>query len=310
MKALAWWVPAGALLLVSAGCDFEDFGGVNMQKEAFEKSFPMQPGGRLTVENFNGSIEVAAWDENSVRISGTKFAPTQQLLGAIRIDMTAGGDSLRVRTVRPIERRGNMGASYVIRVPRKTELERLESSNGSIRVEDVEGGARLKTSNGSVRMTGLKGSVEAQTSNGSIELNGHGGAAVLQTSNGSVRADGVRGQFQATTSNGRITARLVESDPARPVKVSSSNGSIDLTIEKLGGGGVSAQTSNSSITLRLPAKAGARVQVRTSNSSVQSDFDVTGGRVSKGRLEGEFGGGGPVIDLVSSNGPIRLMRLP
>lgn len=310
MKALTLWVPAGALLLLSAGCDFEDFGGVNTQKEAFEKSFPMQPGGRLTVENFNGSIEVSAWDENSVRISGTKFAPTQQLLDAIRIDMTASGDSLRVRTVRPTERRGNMGATYVIRVPRKTGLERLESSNGSIRVEDVEGNARLKTSNGSVRVTGLKGSVEAQTSNGSIELLGHGGGAVLQTSNGSVRADGVRGTFQATTSNGKIAARLIESDPKRPIKVSSSNGSVDLTIEKLSGNDVYAHTSNSSITLRLPAKVGARIHARTSNSTVQSDFDVAGGRVSKGRLEGEVGGGGPVIDLVSSNGPIRLARLP
>ena len=48
-----------------------------------------------------------------------KYAGTAELRDAMKIDVATVGDSLHVRTVRPSERRGNMGAKYVIKVPRK-----------------------------------------------------------------------------------------------------------------------------------------------------------------------------------------------
>ena len=75
------------------------------------------------------------------------------------------------------DRRGNMGAQYIIKVPRRTHLERIVSSNGSIHALDVEGPARLKTSNGGVRAENLHGSLDVQTSNGSIEVQNLDGSA-------------------------------------------------------------------------------------------------------------------------------------
>jgi DUF4097 and DUF4098 domain-containing protein YvlB len=299
--------PALALL---TGCDIEEFGGVNQQKEDFQRSLQMKPGGRLSVESFNGSIEIRGGDGDTVEISGTKYAPTRELLDAVKIDIVSNADSVRIRTVRPTDRRGNLGARYVIRVPRRTEIERAESSNGSIRVETIDGNARLKTSNGSVRVDRLKGSVEAQTSNGRIELVEHGGAAIVRTSNGSIRADAIRGAFDATTSNGRIEARIVEPESHKPIKMVTSNGPIEVTVDALNDNEIRANTSNSSITLRLPPTVNARLLARTNNSSIQSDYDVTvqGGRVSKGHMEGNLGSGGPLIDLSTSNGGVRIIR--
>src|SRR5690242_12324618 len=138
---------APAFLLL-AGCDFEDLGSSDRYTADFHYSYPLKSGGRLSVENFNGSIEIASWDQDSVDISGVKYAGTPELRDAIKIDIVNTADSVHVRTVRPSERRGNMGAKYVIKVPRKTELERITSSNGGIRVSDVEGPARLRSSNG------------------------------------------------------------------------------------------------------------------------------------------------------------------
>jgi DUF4097 and DUF4098 domain-containing protein YvlB len=300
---------APALALLS-GCDIEEFGGINQQKEEFQRSLQMKPGGRLSVESFNGSIEIRGGEGDAVEISGTKYAPTHELLDAVNIDIVSGPDSVRIRTVRPSERRGNLGARYVIRVPRRTEIERAESSNGSIRVETIDGDARLKTSNGSVRVDRLKGSLEATTSNGSVELIEHGGAAIVRTSNGSIRADAIRGTFDATTSNGRIEARIVEPEPHKPIKMTTSNGPINVTIDALSDNEIRAGTSNSSITLRLPPSIGATLLARTSNGSIQCDYDVTvaGGRISKTRLEGTLGPGGPLFDLSTSNGPIRILR--
>lgn len=292
------------------GCDIEDFGNINQQREDFQRSLQMKPGGRLSVENFNGSIEIRGGEGDAVEVTGAKYAATRELLEAMKIDIVSSADSVRIRTIRPTERRGNLGARYVIRVPRRTELERIESSNGSIRVETLEGNARLKTSNGSIRMDRFKGSLEAQTSNASIEVLDSGGAAILRTSNGSIRAEGIRGAFDATTSNARIEARITEPEAHKPIKLTTSNGGITLSLDSLKDNEIRASTSNSSITAHLPASINARLTARTSNGGIQSDWgsDIRGGRISKHYVEGTLGSGGPLIDLTTSNGSIRLLK--
>ncbi len=295
-------------VLLLAGCDWEDLGPSNRFTEDFSYKFDLKPGGRVTLENFNGSVEILGWEKESVEIQGTKYAASKDLLDALKIEITPSDGSLYVRTVRPFERRSNLGARYRISVPRKTTLEKITSSNGSIRVEGVSGNGRLRTSNGAVRAMRYQGDLEATTSNGGVELTEFQGAATLTTSNGAITADGVRGHFQATTSNGTIDARLVELEAQRPVRVHTSNGNVKLTIESLRGNDVHADTSNGSITVRLPASTAARVRAHTSNSSVSTDFVVSGTQ-SKTRLEGAIGAGGPLLDLTSSNGSVRLLKL-
>ncbi len=300
-----------APVLVLAGCDFEEWGDSSRYKEEFHQSHALKPGGRLSVENLNGPVEISGWERDLVQIDGTKYASSPELLKSLSIDIVATGDTVRVRTVRPSRRRGGMGASYVIRVPRRTELERIISSNGSLRVEGIESAARLRTSNGSVRVAGLKGSLEAHTSNASVEVRDQQGDATIETSNGSVHAEGIRGAFSATTSNASVSARLIEPQAHSPLRLHSSNGSITLTIERMSDNEIHATTSNASITVRLPAAPNARLSAHTSNSSVQSDFDLTlkGGTVSRSHLEGVLGGGGPLIELSTSNAGIKILKL-
>lgn len=296
--------------LVFTGCDFDDFDGGAREKEDFHYTHALKSGGRIEIENFNGSVEITGWDKESVEIHGTKHAPTRELLDAIRIDIESTPENLRIKTVRPIERRGNLGVKYILSVPRKVVLDRIISSNGSIRIEQVEGNAKVRTSNGAVRAGAFKGDFDASTSNGSIDLNDFTGGAVLHSSNGAIRADGVRGFFEAHTSNGSINARIAEATGSRPIRAESSNGNVNLTVERLKDNDIIASTSNSSLTVRLPAAAGARLKASTSNSSITTEFDVaTQGTLSKNRLEGTIGGGGPLLDLHTSNGSIRVLKM-
>jgi DUF4097 and DUF4098 domain-containing protein YvlB len=276
-----------ASLLVLAGCDLAEFGSSNRYKEDFHHAYPLKAGGRIYLENFNGTVEITGWNDDSVEVSGTKYAATEELLEALRIDIVPSSDSIRIRTARPSDRRGNMGARYVLRVPRKSVLERIASSNGRIQVTGVEGPARLRTSNGAVRATDLSGNLEVRTSNGSVEVQGLVGDANLETSNGGVRAERVNGAFQAVT----------------------SNGGIDVTLDALAGHELEVRTSNSGITLRLPPSINARVKADTSNGSISSDFDVQKeGSSSRTHLEGTIGSGGPLLHLSTSNGSIRLEK--
>ena len=296
-------------LLWLTSCDWEDFGSSDRFTEDFHQSHPLKSGGRITVENFNGSVEIAGWDQETVDISGTKYASTAELRDAVKIEITSSADSVYIRTVRP-STRGNMGARYVIKAPRRVDLDRIVSSNGAVRVNDITGTVRLRTSNGTLRAVNVKGSLDGTTSNGSTELQNVEGTAAVKTSNGRVRAEAIRGALEAETSNGGISAQVAHVDAGKSIRLHTSNGGVDLTMATLDQNEIHASTSNGGITLRLPASANAQVRARTSNSSITSDFDVSmRGPFSKHNLEGTIGRGGPILDISTSNGSIRLLKM-
>src|SRR5579872_6180782 len=159
-----------ALIILAAllvGCDLDEIvADSHAYQKDFHYSYALKPGGRLSVENANGSIEIQGWDKNTVEIDGVQYASTPEARDAIRIDIVASDDSVLVRTIHPVGRNWNMGAKYVIHAPRKVDLDRIASSNGSVKVDDVEGKMRLRTSNGSVRTLRVRGDLEVTTSNG------------------------------------------------------------------------------------------------------------------------------------------------
>jgi|HubBroStandDraft_6_1064221.scaffolds.fasta_scaffold69266_2 hypothetical protein len=303
MKKLLLFLSVSALVFA---------GDSSRYREDFHYSYPQTAGGRFSIENFNGSVEISGWDQNTVDISGTKYAESESLLHSMQIEASSSGNAVRVKTTRPDTHHGNMGAKYVIRVPRHTALEDVSSSNGSLRVEDIDGNAHLATSNGSIHLGKIHGNVDAHSSNGSIEVQDVKGDVNFTTSNGGVHADNVDGAFEAQTSNGGIRAHLHDTASGRAIRASTSNGAIDLQVDALRQNDVIASTSNGPITVRMPANAAATLHASTnSNGSIRSDFDVLmhPGEISKHRIEGTIGGGGQKIDLVTSNGNITLLKM-
>jgi hypothetical protein len=297
-------VPA---LLSMNGCIYIDGEGFGRVSRDFHFSFPMKPGGTLSVESFNGGVEISAWDQENIDISGTKYAPTSDQADALKVDVDHTPNAVSVRAERQYDWHGNHGVRFVIKVPRNTVLDRIVTSNGSIHVSDASGPARLKSSNGGIRVENLHGSIDAQTSNSGIDLDGITGDVIAHSSNGRIHAENIRGALEADTSNGGVTAILESAD--RTVRVETRNGSIDLTLPAGFTGGVRAHTNNNGITLRMADPVNARVTARTSNSGVSSDFEARmRGELRKNEIDGEIGSGGMLIDLSTSNGPIRLLR--
>jgi len=205
-----------ALSFLSVGCDDVDWGDrASRFTEDFSYSYTLKPGGRLSIENFNGSIEITGWDRDTVEITGVKYAPSEDLLRELKIDVQDSPDAVSVRAVRPSVRRGNLGARFTVRAPRRIVLDRITSSNGRITAEDIEGPARLRTSNGAVRARNTRGALEIETSNGGVDVNNHAGAVT------------------AHTSNGRIHVELDNPERGRPIRLESSNGGITLRMREL-----------------------------------------------------------------------------
>lgn len=299
----------GATLLLS-GCIIGDgdfsFGPSDRYQTDFHHTYDVSPDAHLSLESFNGPVEIAGWDENRIEISGTKYGSTERLRDDLRIDIHNTQSSVEIRTVRPYARTGGMGARYTIHVPRNAQLDRITTSNGSLRIRDVASADHLKSSNGSIRVENVSGNVEAHTSNASVEADSIRGNANLKSSNGRIRAENIGGSCDAETSNNSIKVQL-QNAPSLPLRMITSNGSIELSMDKAPKNDVRAETRNGGITLRLPASTSARLTADTTNSSISSDFSVHGDEERK-HVEGNIGEGGPHIDLNSKNGKIRIVK--
>ncbi len=124
------------------------------------------------------------------------------------------------------------------------------------------------------------------------------------TTNGRIRLTALSNDVDASTTNGGVHGeRLSGSVTAR-----STNGGIDLAMTSLGKDGVRASTTNGGVAVEIPADAKADVSVHVTNGGIGIDnlrVETTGDQ-NRRHLEGRLNGGGPPIDLSTTNGGIRL----
>ncbi|HKD08212.1 MAG TPA: DUF4097 family beta strand repeat-containing protein [Bryobacteraceae bacterium] len=290
------------------GCALIDMGSSDRYQSDFHYTYDLQPDGHVSAETFNGSIDIEGWDQNKVEISGTKYGNSEALRDHVTVEINHTTASIDIRAARGGSHEGSSGARFTLRVPRGAIVDRVTSSNGHIKIRDVARAARLVTSNASITATRLEGDVDAHTSNGSIEIEGVKGGATLKSSNGRIEMESVGGPLDAETSNNSITARL-DSAPSAATRLLTSNGSIDLTLGASPKADIRAETRNNGITLHLPPGVGAHLVAQTTNGSITSEFDLTSkGEEEKHHVDGVIGGGGPRIDLNTTNGKIRVVK--
>ncbi len=128
--------------------------------------------------------------------------------------------------------------------------------------------------------------LEAQSVNGGLKIAGLSGRLRLRTTNGKIQVLDSGGQVEARTTNGGIDVELNEVAP-------------DAELE--------FHTTNGGITVSLPSGLGAALSASTTNGTIDTDFPIqVQGRVSNRRLEGTIGGGGPRLELRTTNGRIRI----
>ena len=251
-------VALAALALVSTACDIVT---ADLKSEAtadWRKTFTLEPGGRLEIENVNGRIHVTPSDGNQVEIVAQKKAKAvsddaaKEALGRIEIIDTVSGSSVHVETKVP-RTNGMLGGStevsYTVRVPAAMdvkfvtvnggiEISRLtgriavETTNGGIVAREVGGPIAATTTNGGVEVdltTVAKGGVKLGCTNGGIKLRLPADAAATisaSVANGGIDADGVR--LETTESSRRsLEARMNGGGP--PIKIEGTNGGIKIS---------------------------------------------------------------------------------
>ncbi len=295
---------AGAALLALslAGCT------VNVNTEGATASethtFKVAGAPRVTLDTFDGSIEVHSWERAEVEVTVEKQAQDASLLQQIVVEPSQDGDAVTVRVRGPAGRGSsgiNIGVVYSpgaklrVVLPRSASLD-IKSGDGAITVEDVTGTLTMRSGDGSIIGLRLSGDVRASTGDGSIRLRETTGRVDAETEDGSIVVNGTLTHLRAKTGDGSV-------------RIGAERGSVledDWLVE----------TDDGSVEVRLPEGLAALIDAATSDGSIRSgypgltvprraDDDDDRERTDGRRLKATLGQGGRTLRVRTGDGTIR-----
>jgi hypothetical protein len=253
-----------------------------------DRTFRLEPGGQVVLENVNGHIEVEAWDQHRVELHVVKKTKAgdrdraEEAMEAFEIDIESTPERLSVIARRPRDANGGFlswlrgwevqyEASYRLKVPRRVDL-RADTVNGHVEVAGVEGALDVETVNGRASLDRVAGHVDVSTVNGSVEV-----------------ADS-RGSVSASTVNGSIRVGLTEVANDADMRFSTTNGSVRLS---------------------LPPDVQAELDARSTNGGISCDFPVEiHGKYNRKSIRAALNGGGPGrLEVRTTNGGISIQEM-
>ncbi|AAZ24284.1 DUF4097 family beta strand repeat-containing protein [Colwellia psychrerythraea] len=215
-----------ALLLMAGG----------LQAKTINKEFTVANGGLLKIATDVGAIDIETHAKETVLV---EVEITGKNEDDMEVSFKNNGDDVTIKG--DFDRSGfNFGNNH-IRVTYKVTLPQtynvdLNTSGGSIEIEDLEGEVDAYTSGGSISLEDIQGNVDIKTSGGSLDL------------------DNITGKIDAHTSGGSIELKL----PTKPTKDSK------------------VKTSGGSITAYLVKNVAVNLSAKTSGGRVSSEFTVDG----------------------------------
>lgn len=238
-----------------------------------DQTRPLDPTGRVEIENLKGRIQVRAWDQPEVKISGTLGDGVEKLI----VEGDRGNLQIKVQYPKNSGWGGNKTGptDLIVTVPLRAELE-IESVSADV---DVSGVAPAKLSvesvSGNVVLAGAPRKVDVETVSGDqrltvnsaeVQAESVSGDLVLRgRMNGKVSAEAVSGDIDVVVNGERVdklTASTVSGDadvrtglaPRGEIKLESVSGHLTLVLPK----DVSAEVRGSSFSGNLSAP-GAKI---------------------------------------------------
>ena len=215
-----------ALLLIAGG----------LQAKTINKEFTVANGGLLKINTDVGGIDITTHAKETVLVEVEITGKDEDNMD---VSFKNSGDNVNING--DFDRSGfgfgnrNIRVTYKVTVPQSYNVD-LDTSGGSIQIENLQGEVDAHTSGGSISLEDMQGDVDIKTSGGSLDL------------------DNIIGKIDAKTSGGSIKLKL----PTNPTKDSK------------------VKTSGGSITAYLAKDVAVDLSAKTSGGRVSSEFTVNG----------------------------------
>ncbi len=299
-----------------------------------QRTFSVQPGGRLVMDVEPGSIEVRTAGHSQIvvnvyrKVERAGDSRAEEILSQPKVNFEQQGNDLIIRAKFRGEdfrrwRRNGLQTRYIVSIPTVFNVD-LKTSGGGVRVDDLRGEVRVKTSGGGLQFGKIDGPIFGNTSGGGISLAGGNGKVEIKTSGGGIDIGSGAGELSAETSGGGIEIEDFVGDvfvrtSGGAIKANRIEGAIDASTS---GGPIVASlrsqpkkdsqlhTSGGGITVELEESLALNIEAEASGGHVVTELPVTVyGELRNHSLRGTLNGGGQTLVLQASGGSIQLRKL-
>ena len=260
----------------------------------------------LDMQLVRGTVEIIGGEDNRIiieavkRVRASNYDEAQEVGDHIEIKVRHSDDKVELNTnyLRMINRGrsfwqkllGGGGDSYGqveyrITVPVRTDV-KITSLAAEISVSSVEGEVEIENENGVSRAEYIFGPVVVSQPHGDVDLQWIEGDIRIKATTGTITVSQLRGALDIASRTGEVHIRT-ELDSNRDFFV---------------------QTTSGEISFAVPPAASGRLKLESGSGGIETDVPVVIKDISRNRLIGEFGNGGPKIHLTTSSGDITIAQ--
>jgi hypothetical protein len=239
--------------------------------EDWTRSYQVGDKPSLRVDTSDAGIEVS---RGQSRVIAVHIVTNDVSIGGsgIHIIDHQNGDSVDLQVHMPHEGPHfgwrNRSVRIEVQVPTETSVD-LHSGDGHIRVDGTSAPAKLDTGDGHIEVRNFNGSLRAHTGDGHMTIDGVFTDLELRTGDGHV-------DFTARSGSKLNSSWLI-------------------------------RTSDGRVEARLPSDLAAELYAHTGDGRITMDFPITvSGSIERSRIRGKLNGGGPLLEISTGDGGIRV----
>jgi len=236
----------------------------------FQNSYELGPGGRISIANVSGNIEVTGHGGSVVRVTAYFEGPDSNL---VEVEDRSSGDSVVLKARYPRNQSCNASIHFQVQVPFDMVF-RFDS---------------LKTASGNIELTQVMGEIYAKSASGNLTLSQVDGNIDVSTASGNVVVSEAVGTVKARSASGDVDVEI-------------------LGLE--GEGRLIFSTASGNVHVSAPASLDAEVTLSTASGKLKTDFPLTidDGDGPGKKAFGTLGGGSRVLKISSASGNVSLIR--
>ncbi|MFN7183178.1 MAG: DUF4097 family beta strand repeat-containing protein [Thermomonas haemolytica] len=271
-----------------------------------DQTRPLDPRGRVEVENARGRVEVVAWDRPEVKLSGTLGT------GVDRLSVEGDARVLRIKVQYPPRSKNPEPTQLVLQVPRLADLE-VNTVSADIRVsgvaprelslQAVSGDIRANGAPQRARISAVSGDVQLAMNTPQLKVETVSGDLVLQGRlNGEISLESVSGDIRLDTLGERL----------RRLSASSVSGDMQLKAALGEDGEIRLESVSGELRLQLPATLSANLSAETFSGKLSAPGAVPKkeGFGPGSSLRARYGAGKGEVRMQTFSGDASLAFLP
>ncbi len=252
---------------------------------------------------FKGKVTVVGNQMDNVIIEAVKIIrasnrdEAEEVADHIEIKVTPDGSHIEIATnyLKMINRTksfwnkflGTSGADaygaveYFIQVPPQTSIS-ITGMETEIEISSLEGDIEIKNSSGSFKAEYIYGAVTVSQPIGDIAIDWIEGDIRIKSNSSKIRIKQVKGAIDLATFSGEVHIETELDSPK------------DYFIE----------TTSVKVIFSLPTLSTGELKIETETGKIATEVPIVIKSVSRKKLVGKFGDGGPTIHIVSTTGDV------